>query len=133
MSSKPAPAEPVAELDLPGEKLTEAPIKIGGEWYVLRELNGPSLAEWMKYTNVTMKRDEQGNVSREANFDDWAQTLVGLCLFKGKVDGKAVVIEGKVLGKAWVTSKAWGSATLNPLFAKARLVSGLDVDVSKKG
>lgn len=107
--------------------LTEIPVEIAGEPYILREATADDARKWRANNLQSMQMEERGKgrgrVSHSTFKSEIANShllLVSLCLFK--LDGE------RRIPVSMDTLRGWKNSVVEALFRKARDISDLDED-----
>lgn len=88
-------------------------------YYMLREMDSPSVAKWQGYDAKRIKVSRSGRIDMsEDAFKDYSATLINLCLWDLNLTDRIPI--SKI--------KTWGALTLNGLFDFCQTMNGLNAE-----
>ena len=103
----------------------EVEVTIGGEKYILVELNGKGRDAYLNGLSNRMRTTPTGQPSGIKNFDGLHADLISRCLFKIGEDGGRTQVKPE-------TIQGWPARVAAGLFDRAKEISGLGEDAEEK-
>ncbi len=109
--------------------VTEVPVTISGEKYVLREASGDAACRYQN-AQVACMRMTDGQVSKVTAIADTQPLLVSLCLLKLVQKPDSDGVEKRLVSIS--TVRSWPSRVVKDLFETAKEISGLEEAVTER-
>ncbi len=109
--------------------VTEVPVTIAGEKYVLREASGDTACRYQN-AQIACMRMTDGQVSKVTAIADTQPLLVSLCLLKLVQKPDSDEVERRLVAISVV--RAWPSRVVKDLFETAKRISGLEEAVTER-